>query len=487
MIKPEEHLPELQKVRKQAIPIPNYPARDELAEARATAEQLAARGIDITQGYDNWLQAGFALAYYGESGRELFHTISNRNAGYDYQECDKQFTACLKNYNQSKTTKATFFQMCKDAGVDVSVGSLLGTTAPTQQSMAQPGPEVQPTPEDLLKELQQYRFNAGRPVPKPNPIISIEGNIIATPANIITLVGQAKSGKSGIVAGILSGVMCKPGDIVDTLGFTVKHNQESKAVIHIDGEQSSYNHYAGMMKVLERTDRDEEPEWFHSYNFKSIDITKRIKVLDALFDVLAKQHNGIHLAVIDGGADFVLDTNDLKESNAVVHFFESLATRYECAIVMILHFNPGSEKGRGHFGSQLERKSESVISVSKEEESEISTIKGKLLRNSGCIPQLQFIYDVDKGHHVYYGTLSRTSKAEAKHMKLQQLAEKVFEGGKKQLSYTDLYTLIMDEDQVKERAAKNRVKELLDAEIVTKTDESEPWYSLNAKSGNTVK
>lgn len=182
----------------------------------------------------------------------------------------------------------------------------------------------------------------------------------------------------------------------------------------------------------------------------------------------------------------MLDINDQKESNEVVRFFESLAVEFNCPVILILHFNPGSEKGRGHFGSQLERKSESIIAVTKSEVTGISTIKGKLLRNCGSIPQLQFIYDTDKGHHIYYGTTTKTSKADEKNLQYQQLVEKIFEGGRKSYTYTELYNLIVEEEKVGERTAKGRIKNWVEAGIIVKSDGAEPKYSICSKSENTA-
>lgn len=84
------------------------------------ANQLIASGIDITQGYQNWLNLGFALKdALGEEGRQLFHDLSRNNADYKFTECDKQYTACMRSHGSGITIK-TFFQMVKDAGVDVA-------------------------------------------------------------------------------------------------------------------------------------------------------------------------------------------------------------------------------------------------------------------------------------------------------------------------------------------------------------------------------
>lgn len=89
-------------------------------EVRAIAEQLVAQGKDITAGYDNWLRLGFALADgLGESGRELFHRLSQQNAGYNEAECDQQWRNCLNGKGDGITIRS-FYKMASDAGIDLA-------------------------------------------------------------------------------------------------------------------------------------------------------------------------------------------------------------------------------------------------------------------------------------------------------------------------------------------------------------------------------
>lgn len=80
---------------------------------------LVNRHIDITTPYEEWIKLGFALVDgLGEDGRELFHQLSSMNAEYNYEECDKKYTSCMKG-NGKGITIQTFFKMAKDVGVDL--------------------------------------------------------------------------------------------------------------------------------------------------------------------------------------------------------------------------------------------------------------------------------------------------------------------------------------------------------------------------------
>ena len=93
---------------------------DTAEQVQAVADIIINRGIDITAGYKNWINVGFALKdALGEQGRQLFHELSRQNPDYKASECDKQYTSLMR-HNGTGITVASFFQMAKNAGVDIS-------------------------------------------------------------------------------------------------------------------------------------------------------------------------------------------------------------------------------------------------------------------------------------------------------------------------------------------------------------------------------
>ena len=60
-------------------------------------EAIKRTGTDITGGYDQWFRIGCALATeFGESGRNLFHAISEQGVSYNYRQCDSKYSDCLR-------------------------------------------------------------------------------------------------------------------------------------------------------------------------------------------------------------------------------------------------------------------------------------------------------------------------------------------------------------------------------------------------------
>ena len=97
-------------------------------------QRIEAAHTDITAGYSNWLDLGFALSEeLGEAGRDYFHRISRFNPDYNHAETDKQFNNCLKSGGSGVTIK-TFFQKAKDAGISISTGYKSAISAESAKS-----------------------------------------------------------------------------------------------------------------------------------------------------------------------------------------------------------------------------------------------------------------------------------------------------------------------------------------------------------------
>lgn len=164
------------------------------------------------------------------------------------------------------------------------------------------GVNPQQTRQRQLSVLQKYRFAAEVPIEKPDTIVSVNNQTISTNGNITTLAGPPKAGKSAVIAAILAGAIAPVGSTqTDLLGLSIKPNESNKAVLHVDSEQSQYDHYKGMCRVLERATRDRTPDWFHSYSFRDLEVQARKKALSVLCEELYDKHGGIHIIILDGG------------------------------------------------------------------------------------------------------------------------------------------------------------------------------------------
>jgi hypothetical protein len=101
-------------------------------EIETVTQRIEANGVDITNGYANWLKLGFALSNaIGEEGRQFYHRLSTFNSNYDSISTDKQYTECLKDRKSGVTYRA-FFWLAKENGVDIKI--IAAPPSPTPQN-----------------------------------------------------------------------------------------------------------------------------------------------------------------------------------------------------------------------------------------------------------------------------------------------------------------------------------------------------------------
>lgn len=311
-------------------------------------------------------------------------------------------------------------------------------------------------PDELLRVAESHRISQAFPVARPEYFIHTNNACISTPGNITGIIGASKSGKSAFMSSLIAGSIQDALEM-DCFGFKVAPNKHMKVVMSIDSEMSEYDSYRRHCAILKMGGYDREPEYFHSYLFRTIPIRDRFKSLELLIDKQANAFGGVHMLYGDGIADFVASVNDEAECNEAVHRFEAIAIRYNCPVVLILHLNPGSDsKTRGHLGSQLERKAESILVVSKRDG--ISSIEGKLLRNSGDIPIQEFVYDQTAGHHVSIGKRDKIDeKAELLRSFVQEVIVIIKNEPGEMISYMNLVDKVMENCYVKIDMAKKKI------------------------------
>jgi hypothetical protein len=229
-----------------------------------------------------------------------------------------------------------------------------------------------------LQDLERFRFNPSKEIKKPESILSLNGVSLCTPGNISNIQGQAKSAKSSVMGAAVAAILRaltdkKPDEFLETLGFTselaANTPKNQKVILHFDTEQSSYHHHKLAMDILKRADIDKKEASnipFYSYSLVCIDLMHRQSLIEKKIEELEEKGNRLACLMLDGVADLVSDPNNADESFAVVAWLHGLAESKKCAVITILHENPGDAgKARGHLGSQIQRKSETNLRVAK--------------------------------------------------------------------------------------------------------------------------
>ena len=106
-------------------------------EIERLTETIEARKVDITGGYQQWLEIGFSLKEaLGEDGRSYFHRISRFYPSYSEEEADKQYDKCMRSKGEG-IGPGTLFYFAKLSGVMIN-GSFRDDKEPEKESQTPP-------------------------------------------------------------------------------------------------------------------------------------------------------------------------------------------------------------------------------------------------------------------------------------------------------------------------------------------------------------
>lgn len=281
----------------------------------------------------------------------------------------------------------------------------------------------------------------------PEPIIMQGGRVLLSRGNLATITGKPKSCKTFLNSGICAGVM---EDDCLTFSSPIK----SARILFVDTEQSK-SHAQNVQRriyklcgyeILQPTDR------LKYLPLREFDTKKRLEMT-----IQAVEDWKPDLVVIDGIRDLVLDFNDLTESGQVVGEMMRLTSTYNCGILVVLHQNKADNNARGHLGSELCNKSETVIQVVNNKCA--ATVSALFSRNRE-IEDFSFRID-DAG----LPELCDAPVVEKKTGELAELMRKAMFGSA-WMSRKDLTAKVETVSGKTSRTAERKVKEALDGGII---------------------
>lgn len=324
----------------------------------------------------------------------------------------------------------------------------------------------------IIDFLAPRRAGFGRVITKQEPTFRLNGTVISTRGNILMITAQKKEGKSAVIGAFVGAVIAGPGGSGDTLRITAD-NAHGHAVVHLDTEQSPADHQGVFDTALTRAGRD-APAWLYSYGVKGMSVTELHLMLRRLLPELRKLHGGIFAILLDGVADFVMDPNDAKECNPFVTQLEAVAIEFNCTVGTVLHLNPvgaasSGTKSRGHLGSQLERKCETDIRLTKDTDG-VTTMFTACARHAPILEKdgPRFSWDTSAGMHTTLsntkGSVRETAETEA----ARDLADDVF-SDRPSMRYGELISAIRTAFKCSETHAERKFRDMKTHAVIARS------------------
>lgn len=202
--------------------------------------------------------------------------------------------------------------------------------------------------------------------PEPYPLMEVNGQMVLSAGNILTVIGKAKAGKSSGLTLLIAQVIlsCAPG----------------QKIYWIDTEQSAYHVYKIVQRIMSITGltKDSLNDLFEVYALRPYSVPERQQIVKKLSESFKEND----LVIVDGARDLLSDINNPGDANEVLNLFMKITDESKVGLVTVLHQNKNDQNARGHLGSELTNKSETVIEIlQSNQNAEIVLIEPNQCRN----------------------------------------------------------------------------------------------------------
>lgn len=213
-------------------------------------------------------------------------------------------------------------------------------------------------------------------------------NAIASYGDFSCIVGESKAKKSFFKSLLVARYI--GGNSHDFAPDIKSYFNQGKFVIDIDTEQSAYHSQRAFRRVGEM--EGTKSPYYKPFRLRTLSPKDRLNFIDWIF-TQSNYKNHIGLLVIDGVADLIHDINDIQESTMIVQKLMTWSEKSNCHIITILHLNPGTDKPKGHLGTFVMQKAESIMRV-KKEDPDTSIVTADYARNKAFDP---FLFEIKNG------------------------------------------------------------------------------------------
>lgn len=340
-----------------------------------------------------------------------------------------------------------------------------------EEALSEPQESEEPT-EDLLSK---YLLDPTEEIKNPPSVLELRLGLdtytLGTAGNISLVQGKAKSRKSYFVSSLAAAAIRQ--------GYNeslLKSGIVKGTVLYFDTEQGDYHAQKVNQRVLHLAGIPVEQgqEFLKFFALRRAD-TNADRL--AIIEYVLKKVEGVSLCIIDGIVDIASGVNEEPEAIALVSRLMKISAEKNLHLITVLHENKNDRGAKGHLGSYLVQKSETVYGVSKSEDGFTTYIEGLYTRNSN-FPDLELSID---GREVNIAVKEMDGPAgkEWAPDELTRIAKSVV--GK---SLTQAKNYIRDVERVRMQEASKAVSLMEAAKIITWTSEKSPKICVNLNQSN---
>ena len=220
----------------------------------------------------------------------------------------------------------------------------------------------------------RYKIDVNEVIPKPQIAWSLTNTkskgeaILGTLGDFGLIIGKAKSRKSFFISIAVSTAL---GNDAILNRFKSYLPPDKNEVIYFDTEQSKYYVQKAVKRICTQVNQP-EPKNLHAFHLRSLNPAERLQFIETEI----YSNDNIGFVVIDGIKDLVTSINDESEATMIASKLLKWSEERNIYILTVLHQNKSDNNARGHIGTELINKAQTVLSVTKaENDSNISIVE----------------------------------------------------------------------------------------------------------------
>ena len=220
-------------------------------------------------------------------------------------------------------------------------------------------------------------------------VVRIGHSTISTLGNFSASTGKSKSKKTFNVSAIVAAALTNQ----KVLNYNASFPEGKRKVLYFDTEQSPYHCLRVLKRILRMAGFNEDRDYDDVFEFVML---REYSPLERrqIIDMALTQRPEVGLVIIDGLRDLMYDINSSTESQEVIGLLMKWTSQYNIHIHTVLHLNKGDDNVRGHIGTELNHKAETVLQIKVNEGNEnISEVHPALIRDKAFPP---FAFRVNK-------------------------------------------------------------------------------------------
>ncbi len=224
----------------------------------------------------------------------------------------------------------------------------------------------------ILSKANLHRIDPEEVIKPLETAIKLGESSLFTLGNFSLIMGKAKSRKSFFL-GVLSSVLL----VDDLFGFCGTLPREQRKILYFDTEQAKFHVQRAFRRIRQMTSGN-NLEYIDIFHLRTLQPKERLEMIEAVI----YSTSDLGFVFIDGIRDLVTSINDEEQATFISSKLLKWSEELNIHISVVLHQNKSDNNARGHLGTELINKAETVLSVAKSEgNSDISIVTPELCRD----------------------------------------------------------------------------------------------------------